>query len=103
MKISKKIINKINKRITTDLKKDPFFAFCEKENLNKYQEEFEKRVCKEIEYIKQSRIGKIININNVKLNSYMDEVNPNIKDNWTRKFIATKKILKDKKNVNKFN
>lgn len=103
MKISQKIINKINKRIETELNKDSFFTFCKKENPEKYKEEFEKRVSKEIQYIKESRIGKKLNINLVKLNCYMDEVNPDIKDNWTRKFIATQRILKEKKNVNKSN
>jgi hypothetical protein len=103
MKISEKIINKINKRIETELNKDSFFIFCKKENPEKYKEEFEKRVSKEIQYIKESRIGKKLNINLVKLNCYMDEVNPDIKDNWTRKFIATQRILKEKKNVNKSN
>ena len=101
MKISKSKIEKIKRKITEQLTKDSFFSFCFKENPEKYDQEFQFRLTKEINQIKETLEGRKESKKFLQFKLVEDEFS-HIKDSWQRKFYTNKKI-NDIKKKNKNN
>lgn len=96
MKIHKSKIKKIEKKIAEELSRDSFFSFCLKENPERYNQEFQTRLAKEINQIKETFEGRKQSKKVLQFNLVEDEFS-HIKDPWQRKFYTNQKINKLKK------
>lgn len=93
MKIHKSKLEKIKRKVAEELTRDSFFSFCLKENPERYNEEFEARVSKEIRIIKDTLKGRKESKKMLQFSLIEDEFS-NIKDSWYRKFCTNKKVNK---------
>ena len=98
MKIHKTKLEKIRNKVREELDKDSFFSFCLKENPERYKQEFDVRVSKEIRLLKDTIKGRKESKKMLQFSLIEDEF-AHIKDSWQRKFYTNKKVnkLKNKK------
>lgn len=98
MKIHKTKLEKIKRKVSEELAKDSFFSFCLKENPERYNQEFEIRVSKEIKLLKDTFKGRKESQKMLQFSLIEDEF-AHIQDSWQRKFYTNKKVnkLKNKK------